>query len=341
MRILGTADLHLVDDTSAEYRWDIFKTIYIEAQKNRVDAIYICGDITDKKDNHSSSLVNRLMNELHNLSNVAPVMILKGNHDYIKADQPFFQIAEKLGGVTFVSEPTFRGNIALLPHTRTPEETWGDIDFEDIDFVFMHQPVIGAVTSDYYEIEHGLNRNWFSDKDVIVLSGDIHVPQQVGCVEYFGAPYRINFGDNYDGQFLVIDTDNYEEPVALVPISFMKRHTITVGSPEEIRESDALPGDQVKIRIRLAKSAFHEWQQLKREAASICEELRLVVKGIELKPIAPRAKLRVADESDVGTGQGDRSGNPEAVLARFVAKEGLEAKTAKQGITFIQQCSAT
>ncbi|RPI87194.1 MAG: hypothetical protein EHM40_23155, partial [Chloroflexi bacterium] len=81
MTWLVTSDLHLTDRPRDAHRFGLFKWLAKKQRKHGVKATFILGDITDKKDNHSSALVNRVVNELTQLE--PPVYVLKGNHDFI------------------------------------------------------------------------------------------------------------------------------------------------------------------------------------------------------------------------------------------------------------------
>ena len=58
---LLVSDLHLTDNPRDEYRWGIFGQIDSVIQTYQPSCLVILGDLTDKKDNHSSELVNRLL----------------------------------------------------------------------------------------------------------------------------------------------------------------------------------------------------------------------------------------------------------------------------------------
>ena len=83
MNALLTADLHLTDNDTEFYRWDIFGVLEEEAVKNNVAIIGILGDAFDRKDRHTAKLVNKLIAALLNLRSKTQAMIvlLAGNHD--------------------------------------------------------------------------------------------------------------------------------------------------------------------------------------------------------------------------------------------------------------------
>ena len=91
MRPLIFTDIHLTDNPREEYRWRVFDDAIVQFLflKKATD-IMILGDLTDRKDNHSASLVNRLVRNVKRLAELAPVTVLMGNHDYLDPINPFF-----------------------------------------------------------------------------------------------------------------------------------------------------------------------------------------------------------------------------------------------------------
>ena len=79
MNWLLSADLHLSDRARDSHRFGLFPWLKKQQQKNKVDATFLLGDLTQEKDRHSSALVNRIVEELLTLT--PPVYVLRGNHD--------------------------------------------------------------------------------------------------------------------------------------------------------------------------------------------------------------------------------------------------------------------
>ena len=141
---LITTDLHLTDRSDEAYRWDIFPFLKKQATKHKTQHIFILGDLTDFKDNHSARLVNRIVEEVVGLTDYGGVTILKGNHDYVDPKTPFFMFLDGMSVDPYGSEPVVRfvtditktkisnKRVLLLPHTRTPKEDWKGVDMHDL-----------------------------------------------------------------------------------------------------------------------------------------------------------------------------------------------------------------
>jgi len=293
MRLL-TSDLHLTDKPDDEYRWGIFD--FLDKQAKKDCEIYILGDVTDFKDNHSSVLVNRIMDNLYRLSKENYVHILCGNHDYKKKEHPFFSFAKYTPNVSFYTEITHCNDILLLPHTRTPGRDWENLSKwcseQDTKYLFMHESVIGAVASDTYEITSGLPQSYFSEnvpEHIKIYSGDIHVPQVCGRVEYVGSPYRVRFGDKFTGRVIKIDDKDYAKSIYF---HTMNKHSVSIKKPEDLLELDAKKGDQIKVQLCLSKEAYSQWYNYKKEIQEVCFDMELDLKEVKLKAQKKSLKRR-------------------------------------------------
>ena len=97
MNWLLSADLHLSDRARDSYRFGLFPWLKKQQQKNKVDATFLLGDLTQEKDRHSSALVNRIVEELLTLT--PPVYVLRGNHDGLNPNSPFFKFLNSISGL--------------------------------------------------------------------------------------------------------------------------------------------------------------------------------------------------------------------------------------------------
>ena len=76
-------DLHLTEKQEDQYRFNIFPWLVTRHSKDKsIRAVFILGDLTDRKDNHSAWFVNKIVSSLRALTaHFDDVFILKGNHD--------------------------------------------------------------------------------------------------------------------------------------------------------------------------------------------------------------------------------------------------------------------
>lgn len=276
-----TTDLHLTDQVGDEYRWDLFKFIRYKANRYKQKELFILGDVTDYKDNHSARLVNRIVAELlSTLKNswVEQIHILKGNHDYIDSDLPFLYFLSLIPGITFHTTPVdlFCGEykLLLLPHSRDPEHEWSEVLgrsnenlFNRCDFVMMHQTVNGSLASNGMKMP-GLSRSFFKSAKK-VYSGDIHVPQVIGNIEYVGAPYTIRFNDVYKPRVLMVNDDGSQTNLRLITAS---KATVVVNSISDLENASFKKGDQIKLKVHLDREQTAHWKEYREELLELAKK---------------------------------------------------------------------
>lgn len=293
-RCLLTADLHLDANSENYYRWNIFNVLYDAATKCKADTIIILGDLVDKKDGHDSFFINNLVQHINLLRGSFNLKILMGNHDYIDAGYPFFHFLDDFVGVEYITSPTvYSEGIAYLPH-NTNILTLDLNQLRRGSFVcLMHETVTGAVGSNNTALA-GTDPSLYKEF-LAVFSGDIHVPQKIGPVEYIGSPYCINFGDTFLPRFglLEINPKNLSIPnytFESIPVDefmeFPKKIVFDVESLSELKGQlhKINPNDYVKVRCHLPRSAFTDWDNLKSEISDTIHfyDTPCFLKSIEL-----------------------------------------------------------
>lgn len=287
---LITTDIHLNDKPRDAYRYGLFPWLVKQQEKYNPVATFILGDLTDAKDRHSSMLVNNLVNGLDLLK--SPIYILKGNHDYINEENPFFGFLTEIPGLHFFVHPAFIHELGvyMLPHQ--PNQGALDLAFKqapDGGLIMMHQTLAGAIS------ETGGALNGFVRPPAsvrAVLSGDVHKPQVTNGVTYVGAPYHVRFGDRYEPRVMLFDPVTCKGEDLHFPAP--KKYSLTIRSVDEL--TDLKPGDQVKLSLELTRAEMVDWVGRKRQALEYCRAHGIEVHGIE--PKVP-ARKRIYVEGSV------------------------------------------
>ena len=141
---LFIGDLHLTDQTRDNYRFGVFDWIAQQQQKLLVDATFLAGDLTDAKDRHSATLVNKTIEGLLKLK--PPIWICRGNHDYRDPENPFFKFLNYINGLQFVNTPTIVNNLGIIPHYRQQDEFDKAVQkVKGADGFLVHQTFDGAI----------------------------------------------------------------------------------------------------------------------------------------------------------------------------------------------------
>lgn len=281
MNWLISTDLHLSDRARDEYRFGLFGWLRKEQRKHKVDVTFLLGDMTESKDRHSSTLVNRIVEELLKLQ--PPVYILRGNHDGLSPESPFFKFLNSIPGLTFVVKPTFlhKYEIAMIPHCRTQEElnTACKQMPANCKAVFLHQTFTGAIAETGMPLP-GLDlspvnalKPWLG-----AYSGDVHVPQRQNGLTYVGAPYHVRFGDKFKPRILLIKGGGKHD----LHFDCPRKYNLTIKNTDDLLNHEELrAGDQVKITVELEREELIGWQELKRNILATCHKQNVDVFGID------------------------------------------------------------
>ena len=277
MTWLLTSDLHVTDRPKDEYRWGLFEWLAKMQRRHVVDYTFILGDLTDKKDNHPSALVNRVIDGLSQLK--PPVYILMGNHDYIAHVRPFFKFLNCIEGLHFVAEPTFLRDLGLSMIPHMPDQAHFDAACDQMpqnSALMCHATITGASS------ETGMPLTGLSASPIrrfrrsAMWAGDVHRPQTLKCgLTYVGSPFRIRFGDDFTPRVLLVD----EKTGKSTDLHFqcLQKHGLHIKKPEDILAVDLRRGDQVKIDIELGREDLVGWATIKARILSICQE-----RGVEV-----------------------------------------------------------
>jgi hypothetical protein len=323
MNLLFTTDTHCSDQPRDAYRFGLFRWLAKQQEKHAVDATLLLGDATERKDRHSSLLVNRIVEELLRLK--PPVFILRGNHDGIDPNNPFFKFLNCIEGLQFIVSPEYNKDykIAFIPHCADQAYlatacAWLPPKPRTL---VLHNTFTGA------KAETGATLSGLSASPIEALkpgrvySGDVHVPQRCGPVTYVGAPYHCRFGDNFTPRVLLLKGDreidlHYDCP---------RKFSLTVRDADDILNSKELrPHDQVKLTIEMAREEAVEWQAIKQRVLAACRDCELEVFGAELKIKTTARRERVKLEEAVAT-------TPKDILAAFCKAEGVASNIKAAG----------
>lgn len=327
MKWLITTDIHLSSRPKDEYRFGLFDWLLKQQKKYEVDATFILGDITQEKDNHSSALVNRTIAELMKLT--PPVYILRGNHDGIDPNNPFFKFLSCIEGLYFIVKPKYLLdlNVALIPHCRDQAEL--DAACAKVGcpgaYFMAHQTFEGAIA------ETGARLSGLSASPIELLkpravwSGDVHKPQQCGPVTYVGAPFHVRFGDNFEPRVLLIENGKEQNLYFDCP----RKWTLHVKDSDSIKNHKALRSwDQVKLIVEMAREDVVEWAAHKSRILAACKARGLEVYGIDL--VVNSNTTRKADKT-IQTGRSNKE-----ILTSFCQAENTPSAIKKVGLAILE-----
>lgn len=326
--ILVTGDWHFSDNPRDEYRHQWQKKLRAMVKKHNVTRTIVLGDICEKKDYHSAALVNRVVGHFARLARLCSVIVLKGNHDYVSEDSPFYEFLKRIPNVTWIGIPTDMIDVGLfLPHTNDWQRDWAKIKLSDHKWIFAHQTFEGARVGT--RKLKGVRTDLFHP-DSTIISGDIHQPQQIGYnLFYVGAPYTVDFGDDYEPRVILIDKGKRQS----IPCSGPQKRLFTVdtkgsvlkltGTNDHDHEKDIL-----KIMVKLEKKDQPDWINIKNKIKSMFEDDGYVVHSV----------LPLMDKSPTVHRLAKRQARTDKQLLQdYAVQQGMDERVLKTGLFIMEK----
>lgn len=270
MTIIVTADLHLSAKARDRYRLDNMRRLIKLVRKRQATKLLILGDLTEAKDYHGAWLTNQVVDLMTEASQVCPITVLMGNHDYeADAAVPYFRFLRHIPNIRWIGNPTTVqdlegiGPAMFLPHTRNHRRDWKNLPIKDYKLVFAHNAFEGAVSEHGHRLS-GINTAVFNKK-ALVLAGDIHTPQSVGPVTYVGAPWTVDFGDSYKPHVVELTRDSVSTiGVSKWPQKVLLRFKTYRDGVKHI-EGGCQEGDIAKAVLKLSREEFDRWPTLRNQ----------------------------------------------------------------------------
>jgi len=342
VRLLLFSDPHIVDAPTEEYRWEFLeKSLPSLAKQYGVDKIWCLGDLTDRRDRHSGTLVNRLVKVVRTLP--VPLKILMGNHDGALGykEGHYWEFLTEIDGVEYFTEPTFvfEMNLLALPFSPTPLESWKNYSLNQYKCVLMHQTVAGALIEGNRKIsEQDGHKLPVLPRGVPIYSGDVHRPQQVGPITYVGTPYPVRFGEDWPGRVLIVDSSNYSKYEEIILSSI--RRTILDLNPanlEKLKTGGWKSGDQLRVRFSLNSQNLANWPEDEariRDLVAATGATLLSVEALLSEEITTESKT-LASSTNL------EELDPKDTLRLFAKEESISQELLDTGISILENVNLT
>jgi len=330
--LIATADIHLSDNLRDEYRLAFMENRLPQIVKShKAGGVIILGDITEEKDRHSAWLVNRVVDAMKGLAAVCPVLVIMGNHDYTSPSDPFFRFLGDIPGITWVSQPTHSYHMEskfwrktlppsiLLPHSRDPEKDWAKLDLQDVEFIFAHNTFEGA-TGGFGRELHGVPLSLLP-KGVPIIAGDVHVPQTKGVLTYIGAPYHVDFGDDYQPRLLKFEKHGWHD----LPLrGFPQKQLVEIRRLSDLNKQDHLSVGDI-LKVRAYPKDYADWPKWRKEIHQWAQEGGYALYQLVCAARSP-AKSSNTDNDRAAIRDDDE------VLRDYAQRMGIDANTLKMGL---------
>ena len=207
-----------------EYR-AVFSQMYDQLRKDKPDIIVHCGDLAHTKVNLSPEYFDLATDFLKNLADIAPLIIIPGNHDgnlrntarqdaitplVTALDHPQIHLLRASGEFVWDDNLTF--NVLSVFDT----ESWiKPTEKEKINIALYHGSISGCETSLGWVMEHGENDVSIFEGFDYALLGDIHKTNQSlddeGRVRYVGSTVQQNHAEEVDKGYLLWTIENKDD----------------------------------------------------------------------------------------------------------------------------------
>ena len=209
MRILHIADLHIRCSPTSDDRFDEYQTVFRRlvdmVRGQSVDACLIAGDVFHSKYKCSARGAELFVWLVRTLSEISPVYVLAGNHDFQQEDptSPDLVTAVLGGSRTNVHASACQERVHVMNETSTYK--CGRLSFSvvtvqdaletgasrghlsalppfprdpsaEFNVAVFHGPVSYSRLPNGSDLRDGVPSSWFSRFDAVLL-GDIHAPQ--------------------------------------------------------------------------------------------------------------------------------------------------------------------
>lgn len=279
MKALLVGDTHFTDLPLDEYRWNLFEELVKYCLQYEVTHVIFLGDLTDRKDRHAGAFVNRLLDSIAYLriETGCHVYILMGNHDGPLGLAPVYWKFLEYLDVSYITEPTFKHGIWMMPFSKNPHEAWQGLKLHEGKAILMHQTMKGARVEGDYELE-GDNLP-ILPRGIPVYSGDVHRPQYAGRVTYIGAPYPVKFSESWENQILCIESTDWRTPT-VIQLRIMRRAILDLTSVPAWPKQQA-GKYQVRVRYHLSSDEMRSWPSIELALRASAEDAGITIASIE------------------------------------------------------------
>ena len=286
IKIAHMADIHIRNLIYHKEYKAVFSSLYEKLKEEKVDIIYVGGDLAHTKTQLSPEYFDLCSDFLSNLGNIAPTYVILGNHD------GNLRSTHRQDAVTPIVEALQHPGVHLLKNSGETivqpglvfnvlsifdEDNWTDpTDPDAINIAFYHGPVSGCKTDVGWTLHHGDNDVSIFEEFDFAMLGDIHKTNQTldeeGRVRYCGSLIQQNHGETNDKGFLLWEIESkddftvrhirLENPTPFITIELTKKGRmpknidIPQGARLRLLSNNNLPVDKMKRAVDVAKSRF-------------------------------------------------------------------------------------
>lgn len=265
-RIAHISDTHIRNLKYHQEYNHVFKEIYDSLKQEQPDYIVHTGDLAHTKTQLSPEYFEMASNFLKNLADIAPTIIILGNHD------GNLKNGDRQDAITPIVDALRHPNLKLLKNSQeySPEDglTFNILSVFDrdnwkkpsdpasINIALYHGAIRGSQVGTGYSLDHGEDDlSIFNDFDYAML-GDIHKTQYLDLhqkIWYAGSTVQQNFGEYHLKGYLMWNIKSKSDHSIEKRLFSSPRPFITV----EVTKDGQLPNVDVPRNARLRLVCEH------------------------------------------------------------------------------------
>jgi len=298
MKIIHIADIHWRGlSRHSEYK-ESFSEAFEKMRKLSPDVIYVGGDIVHSKTQGiSPELIDSLCWWFTEMSKIAPVHVILGNHDGLQHN------TDRQDAISPILSALNDSNIFLYKESGTypagvpgfnwcvfscfDEDGWENVKpvEGEINIALFHGAVWGSTTDIDWEIDGDITVDFFNDFDFTLL-GDIHRRQYLNkkkSIAYCGSSIQQNYGEDIGKGFLFWEIDNKQSFNSTFHEIPHMNQFITIdwkGSVEKTLDAANEYNDYSRFRIKSDGVITHaDSKQLQYELMRVKDAVEVVFKS--------------------------------------------------------------
>lgn len=284
MRALIFSDLHnhtyqefstLIEGTNSRLLEHIscMDRIAADAKDYEVDAIFFTGDVYHLKNYVDSQVIRLTMEKFRKLSEIAPLIVCPGNHDYKGwgADPVLLEVIREFVKEVHTGDEILCGGwkIRIFPYVRNIDELNArlqDYHYEEKTIGLFHQDIVGQQYGKFL-VEKGLDSKQISEKFVFSFVGHFHSQKQIEKnVWSVGSPLMISFSEtDHTKGWLILDTE-LGEVLPIVNTESPKFRALTITSDTPLDDVSDKDKDFFRIEVEgptIPDLSSFKWKRVK------------------------------------------------------------------------------
>lgn len=245
------------------------------AKKYSVEFIVILGDVFHQHETVNIGPMDRVVSWFHDLSNVAPLYVLVGNHDR-RNNRIFLSTEHSMRGIsgpniTIIHDTlrveTEEHNYAFVPYVPPGRflEALNRVTWHDVTTIFAHQEFRGGEYNGLISTE---GDEWDNSYPYIV-TGHLHGYHRVGSnILYPGTPFQENFGESPDKALVLFNPETKKSKRLRIPcipkiqVTIKSKHLTTYDPPEGVKLQIKIQGTSGEMVGVMQHPIVLAWKKL-------------------------------------------------------------------------------